>query len=92
MWTRLSPFLYRHEDGQWAVRADSFLTQWQGKTDPWIDLALRPTASFDSADRATLLTNPWNAFGISAIQMARFPEYAALRDKAASGIADARTS
>lgn len=76
---RLGPYLYRHEDGQWAVRADSFLARWRGKTDPWIDLALRLTASFDSTDRAVLLTNSWNAFGISDVQIARFPEYQAMR-------------
>jgi alpha-amylase/alpha-mannosidase (GH57 family) len=82
---RISPFLYVHEDGKWAVHADNFLADWKGKTDPWIDLALRPSASFDSSDIAKLLTEPWNAFGISAVQMSRFPEYAALRDKANTG-------
>jgi len=82
---RIGPYLYYNTDGYWAVHADSFLVRWAGKTDPWIDLALRPSASFDSADRAKLLTDPWNAFGISSVQMARFPEYEALRDKARSG-------
>lgn len=79
---RINPFLYRHEDGAWAVHADEFLVRWKGKTDPWIDLALRPSASFDSADISKLLKEPWNAFGISAVQISRFPEYEALRMKA----------
>jgi alpha-amylase/alpha-mannosidase (GH57 family) len=78
---RIFPYLYQSPDGSWAVKADDFLAKWQGKTDPWIDLALRPSASLDSTDRAHLLTDPWNAFGISGVQIAHFPEYAAMRDK-----------
>jgi alpha-amylase/alpha-mannosidase (GH57 family) len=78
---RIGPFLYPAEDGHWAVHAGSFLARWKGKTDPWIDLALRPSSSFDSADVAKLIKEPWNAFGISPVQIARFPEYAALREK-----------
>lgn len=79
---RMQPYVYRHADGQWAVHAEEFLAHWGGKTDPWIDLALRPSEEFTDTDKAMLLTEPWNAFGISDIQIARFPEYAALRTKA----------
>lgn len=63
------------------VDADRYLKEMGGRTDPWIDLALRPTASFTAADRANLVTNPWNAFGISDVMINRFPEYLALRDR-----------
>ena len=78
---RLSPFLYKHEDGQWAIDTAKYFAQWGGKTDPWIDLALKPTSRFTAADSARLLTDPWNAFGISSVQIARFPQYHALREK-----------
>jgi alpha-amylase/alpha-mannosidase (GH57 family) len=52
-----------------------------GKTDPWIDLALKPSADFTRADIDKLVNEPWNAFGISQVQIAHFPEYEALRDK-----------
>ncbi len=78
---RLGPFLYKHADGHWAIDTTRFFAQWKGKTDPWIDLALKPTTQFTAADRAKLLTEPWNAFGISTVQIARFPQYNALRHK-----------
>ncbi|MBU0507358.1 hypothetical protein KKH27_00785 [bacterium] len=81
---RLTPSLYKHGDGNWAVDTAKYFEQWQGKTDPWIDLALRPTESFNEDDIAKLVYEPWNAFGISSIQIAHFPEYAALRDKSRS--------
>ncbi len=62
-----------------------FLSRWQGKTDPWIDLALRDASTFDARDRDFLYRNPWNAFGVSDVQIARFPEYRALRDRVPSG-------
>ena len=82
---RLTPFLAKHSDGKWSMDAAAYFTKWIGKTDPWIDLALKSSALFDSTDRAKLLTDSWNAFGISSVQIARFPEYAALRDKALNG-------
>ena len=69
------------QGGVWTIDAEKFLAQWEGKTDPWIDLALKPTSRFTAADRAKLLNEPWNAFVISSLQIARFPEYEALRDK-----------
>ncbi len=78
---RIQPFVYTHADGRRAVNVEEFRQQWKGKTDPWIDLALKPSAEFDSADVATLVLDQWNAFGISAVQIERFPEYKTLRDK-----------
>jgi alpha-amylase/alpha-mannosidase (GH57 family) len=66
-----------------ANRVDTagFFARWKGKTDPWIDLALKPTKDVDDHDLNFLLYNVWNAFGISEIQILRFPEYAALKEK-----------
>ena len=63
------------------VDTASFFKVHKGKTDPWIDLALKPTAEFDETDRQYLLTNTWNAFGISEVMFERFPEYQTLRKK-----------
>ena len=62
-----------------------FLSRWHGKTDPWIDLALRDASTFDSRDRDYLYRNPWNAFSVSDVQIARFPEYRRLREKIPPG-------
>ena len=58
-----------------------FLSRWKGKTDLWIDLMLKNTAAFDAADIGYLYRNPWNAFGISPVQIHHFPEYEALQRK-----------
>ncbi len=63
------------------IRAKKFLKRWGGRTDPWVDLMLRPTAGFGDAEDSLLLHDGWNAFGISRVQIARFPEYAALGEK-----------
>src|SRR3989339_558035 len=41
---RVVPFIYQHEDGKRAINTDAFFSAWRGKTDPWIDLALTPSA------------------------------------------------
>ena len=64
------------------VNAAKFLAANAGKTDPWIDLALKPTSEFGKKDNEFLMTNIWNAFGISDVMIERFPEYKRLRDKA----------
>lgn len=63
------------------VDARGFLKRWAGKTDPWIDLALKPAEKFDRRDRDLLYRNSWNAFGINPVQIEHFPEYLALRKK-----------
>lgn len=77
---RIGPFVDRSKN---RIRARAFLQQWKGKTDPWIDLALRPTASFDRADLDHLLTNPWNALYIADVMLTRFPHYRALKERSA---------
>lgn len=75
---RLGPFVSRGEDGFREINAAAYFNSGL-RTDPWMDLALKPTDTFTDADRAKLLYEPWNAFGISEIQIANFPQYEALR-------------
>jgi alpha-amylase/alpha-mannosidase (GH57 family) len=63
------------------VDARKYFATFGGRTDPWIDLALNHTKDFDARDLQFLLTNNWNAFGVSEVVIGRFPEYKALRDK-----------
>jgi alpha-amylase/alpha-mannosidase (GH57 family) len=82
---RIAPFV----DGKRnRVDTEAFWKRWKGKTDPWIDLALKPTADFSADDRAFLYENTWNAFGISEVQIDRFPEYLALKKKWEKGRAE----
>ncbi len=78
---RLRPFVNVKKN---TIDAKRFFRSWKGKTDPWIDLMLKPTAEFDSADAARLLHNTWNAFGISEVMIERFPQYRALKEKLAT--------
>ncbi|MGD0339578.1 MAG: carbohydrate-binding module family 20 domain-containing protein [Bacteroidota bacterium] len=75
---RLRPFVNVKKN---RINSKKFLDTYTGKTDPWIDLALKPTAEFTGDDLAFLLNNPWNAFGISDVMMNRFPGYKALKEK-----------
>jgi alpha-amylase/alpha-mannosidase (GH57 family) len=77
---RLGPFV---DVSRNRVDVPAFWRKWKGKTDPWIDLALKPTRAFTERDKAYLYRNPWNAFGISEVMLERFPEYLALRQKLA---------
>ncbi|HLP16572.1 MAG TPA: carbohydrate-binding module family 20 domain-containing protein [Bacteroidota bacterium] len=74
---RLKPFVDLTKN---RVNAKAFFKKWKGKTDPWIDLALKPTAAFDSTDLAFMTKNTWNAFGIGEVQIRRFPAYLALKE------------
>ncbi|MCX6143241.1 MAG: hypothetical protein NTZ35_08480 [Ignavibacteriales bacterium] len=71
------------------VDSKKYFATFGGKTDPWIDLALKPTAQFTKDDLNFLLTNVWNAFSVSDVVIARFPEYRALREKFRNGSAEA---
>ena len=77
---RLQPFVDTKRN---TIAAQRFLQAWKGKTDPWVDMMLKPTAWFDSADQAHLFKNTWNAFGVSEVMIERFPEYRALKEKLA---------
>jgi len=75
---RIGPFVDRVQN---RVDVRGFRAKWKGKTDPWIDLALTPAERFGEAERGYLYRNVWNAFGISEVQIARFPEYRALKSR-----------
>ncbi|MFH0990028.1 MAG: carbohydrate-binding module family 20 domain-containing protein [bacterium] len=75
---RLKPFIDLKRN---HVNAQAYFENYGGKTDPWIDLALKPTKDFNTQDIRYLLTNQWNAFGISEVIIARFPHYKALKAK-----------
>jgi alpha-amylase/alpha-mannosidase (GH57 family) len=75
---RLAPFVDVKKN---RVNARKYFAKYGGKTDPWIDLMLKPTGQFNEKDMNYLFTNSWNAFGISEIVIARFPEYKRLREK-----------
>ncbi len=75
---RLRPFV---DPAKNNVDTKKFFAKWKGKTDPWIDIALKETKDLDERDMNFLLNNIWNAFGISEVQILRFPEYNALKEK-----------
>ena len=75
---RLEPYVNAKNN---TIDVAGFLAKWKGKTDPWIDIALKPTSSFDHTDKDYLYRNTWNAFSISDVILGRFPEYLALRNK-----------
>ncbi|HTX18570.1 MAG TPA: carbohydrate-binding module family 20 domain-containing protein [Bacteroidota bacterium] len=75
---RLKPFV---DVKRSRVDTAGFFAKWKGRTDPWIDLALKPTKEFNKQDMDFLLYNIWNAFGISDVQILRFPGYEALKEK-----------
>ena len=85
---RLGPFV--SDDG---IDAEGFLSRWRGRTDPWIDLALLPDASWpdDGADR--VIGDGWSAMSVSPVILARWPDYLALskRPRADLGQGDLRS-
>jgi len=75
---RLGPFVDIEAN---RVDAAGFLARWEGRTDPWIDLALTATESFGEKEEGHLFRDEWNCFGVSDVVIERFPEYLALREK-----------
>jgi len=75
---RLKPFVDIKNN---KVNAKKYFSKYGGKTDPWIDLALKPTEEFSDKDLAYLLTNVWNAFGVSEVVINRYPQYKRLKEK-----------
>jgi alpha-amylase/alpha-mannosidase (GH57 family) len=75
---RLGPFVDHQKN---RIDSKRYFAAFGGRTDPWIDLALKPTVDFTKEDLAFLLSNVWNAFSVSDVIIARFPEYRALREK-----------
>ena len=79
---RLKPFVDLKKN---RVDTRKYVARWKGKTDPWIDLALKPTSSFDERDKHFLLHHTWNALYISDVMLARFPDYNVLKKKFSQG-------
>jgi len=79
---RLLPFV---DLARGTIDAEGFLRRWGGKTDPWIDLALRDPSTYTSEDRDLVYRNPWNALSISEVMIRRFPQYQALRRELPEG-------
>jgi len=75
---RLEPYVDVKKN---RVDAGKYFAEMSGKTDPWIDIALKPTGEFTHEDDAYLYKNTWNSFGISDVMLDRFPEYRKLKDK-----------
>ncbi|RKZ26363.1 hypothetical protein DRQ29_05000, partial [bacterium] len=75
---RLKPYVDLNKN---RVDAKRYFAEMSGKTDPWIDMALKPTKDFTADDDAHLYKNPWNSFGISDVMLKRFPEYRKLKGK-----------
>ncbi len=68
------------------ISRDKFMATAIGRTDPWIDLLMKDTKTFDTKDNEYLTGGAWNAFGISEVMIERFPEYKALRDKGGANL------
>jgi alpha-amylase/alpha-mannosidase (GH57 family) len=80
---RLGPYIDTHAG---SMDVNGFQKKWKGKTDPWIDLLLKPTSEFTHQDKDYLYRNDWNCFSISEVMIARFPEYEALQEKLIASI------
>jgi alpha-amylase/alpha-mannosidase (GH57 family) len=86
---RLKPFVDLRKN---TVDAKRYFSKMAGKTDPWIDLALKETSEFNQTDIGYLLKNVWNGFGVSEVMIGRFPQYKALKDKYSKGGVDSLTN
>jgi alpha-amylase/alpha-mannosidase (GH57 family) len=75
---RLGPFVNTAAS---TIDAAGFLKRWTGKTDPWIDIALKPAVKYSAEDRAYIYRNAWNAFGMSQVMIERFPRYFSLKKR-----------
>ena len=79
---RLKPFVNLKKN---TVDAKAYFSKMTGKTDPWIDLALKQTKDFNEKDINFLVRNVWNAFGVSEVVIGRFPQYKTLKEKFSLG-------
>ncbi|MFC1654822.1 hypothetical protein ACFL2F_03355, partial [Myxococcota bacterium] len=78
---RLGPFV---DVANNRVDEDGFLSAWEGKTDPWIDLLLKDTPTpqtVTEVELGLLHKDAWSCVSTSDALMKRFPEYRELRDK-----------
>ncbi len=63
------------------VDIKGYFAKYGGKTDPWIDLALKKTEDFTQEDKGYLYLNNWNCFSTSDVMIERFPQYLGLKNK-----------
>lgn len=62
----------------------AFLAQWEGRTDPWVDLMLQDTPSPETASEkqlGLLYKDAWACVSTSDQIMKHFPQYVELREK-----------
>ncbi|UCE20244.1 MAG: hypothetical protein JSV84_07885 [Gemmatimonadota bacterium] len=73
---RLGPYV---DTGANRIDAEGFLSEWRGKTDPWIDLMLMDTRNFNSRDLDYLFNKSgdqaWSCFSLTEQIIRRFPQY-----------------
>lgn len=77
---RMKPFLKKKLKNP-TFDAYGFQARYHGKTDPWIDLCLKPAAQFNEEDKKVLYQNAWSAFSVSEVHISRFPELTKLYEK-----------
>jgi alpha-amylase/alpha-mannosidase (GH57 family) len=75
---RLGPFVNTSAN---SIDQTGFSKRWAGKTDPWIDIALKPAGKYTAGDKAYIYKNAWNAFGMSQVMIERFPRYLLLKQR-----------
>ncbi|MBN1944609.1 MAG: hypothetical protein JW797_02990 [Bradymonadales bacterium] len=79
---RLGPFVsFNEEAGIWQVDEAGFLAEWEGKTDPWIDLLLTDTPDPAEATEEQIQRywdNIWSTRSIAEPLRSFFPDYEAL--------------
>jgi alpha-amylase/alpha-mannosidase (GH57 family) len=78
---RLGPFYNAVTN---RIDAAAFLKKWEGKTDPWIDLLLKPTSkpeALSKYQKELFYNGPWSTVSTSPQVMNFFTEYEDLRDK-----------
>lgn len=78
---RLGPF---YDKATNRMKATEFLAKWEGKTDPWIDLLLKPTpepSQLTKRIKGLFYEDSWTTVSTSPQIMSFFPQYEVLRDK-----------
>ncbi len=75
---RLKPYVNRKTR---RINTGSFFSKWEGKTDPWIDIMLKPSSSLSDEEKALLTSRSWSALSVSEVIVGRFPQYESLISK-----------
>jgi alpha-amylase/alpha-mannosidase (GH57 family) len=75
---RLKPFVDRKTR---RINTARFFSKWEGKTDPWIDIMLKPSSSLSDEEKALLTSRSWSAVSVSEVVVGRFPQYESLISK-----------